>query len=485
MGHYQLTVARHLLSALLPILLLAHFTLAAQASDKSNFINSGEKRVALVIGVAGYQYTEGLSNTRNDAIAMAAALRRLGFDVIELIDPSYFDLRSAELDFTDKLINSDVAVFYYAGHSIQMEGGNYLIPRDAEYSSIQTFRSQTFELARLANRMDQLAKTKILILDACRNNPFLELIRAKAVERGVDLNLGLGLAQIASLIDVGDLSAAEFETYGTIVSYAAAPGAVALDGVGKHSPYTAALLNRIEEPGLEVGQLFRQVAADVIQTTHGLQKPEYLVKLSNEFYFSNPEAHQCDILAADPLNNANVDGVEFDLIDTAAAIPVCQAALAEVPGHARYSHNLARALDAAGQFTGSIPHYRTAADQGYIHAINNLGVMYINGQGVDQDFVAGTALLKQARSRGNNQARVNLQGTDFSVLMGRAEFRRVQERLALLGIYTGALDGDFGPRSKAALREFNAAKGFVDNGLTLETLDGLDLVEIIPSFELN
>ena len=182
MGHYQLTVARHLLSALLPILLLAHFTLAAQASDKSNFINSGEKRVALVIGVAGYQYTEGLSNTRNDAIAMAAALRRLGFDVIELIDPSYFDLRSAELDFTDKLINSDVAVFYYAGHSIQMEGGNYLIPRDAEYSSIQTFRSQTFELARLANRMDQLAKTKILILDACRNNPFLELIRAKAVE---------------------------------------------------------------------------------------------------------------------------------------------------------------------------------------------------------------------------------------------------------------------------------------------------------------
>jgi peptidoglycan hydrolase-like protein with peptidoglycan-binding domain len=69
--------------------------------------------------------------------------------------------------------------------------------------------------------------------------------------------------------------------------------------------------------------------------------------------------------------------------------------------------------------------------------------------------------------------------------MGRVEFRRVQERLALLGIYTGALDGDFGPRSKAALREFNAAKGFVDNGLTLETLDGLDLVEIIPNFELN
>ncbi|MGR3620871.1 caspase family protein [Pseudophaeobacter sp.] len=470
---------------LLAVLILALGSLMAQAAPKSEFINSGEKRVAMVIGVSDYLHTDGLTNTGTDAEAMSAALLRLGFDVIKLINPSYRDLRNAELDFVDKLINADVAVFYYAGHSIQMQGGNYLIPRDAEYSSVQTFRDQTFELARLANRMDQLAKTKILILDACRNNPFIELIRTKAAERGIDLNIGLGLAQIASLVDEGDLTAQEFETYGTIVSYAAAPGAVALDGLGRHSPYTAALLNRIEEPGLEVGQLFRQVAADVIKTTHGLQKPEYLVKLSNEFYFSNPEAHQCDILAADPLNNANVDGVGFDLIDAPAAIAACRVALSKAPGHARYSHNLARALDADGQFAASIPHYRTAADQGYIHAINNLGVMYINGLGVEQDFAQGTALLKRARARGNNQARVNLQGTDFSVLMGRDEFRKVQQRLARLGIYDGALDGDFGPRSRAALKDFTSAKGFADNGLTLETLDGLELVEIIPNFELN
>lgn len=480
-GVGKISIATRLLASFLAVLI----GLASSAMAKSEFINSGETRVAMVIGVEDYDYTEGLSNTRNDAEAMSAALLRLGFEVIELINPTYNDLRNAELDFVDKLINADVAVFYYAGHSIQLDGGNYLIPRDAKYTTVNAFRNQAFELARLANRMDQLAKTKILILDACRNNPFLEFIQAKAAERGIDLNIALGLAQFASIIDVGDLATTEFDTYGTIISYAAAPGQVALDGQGTHSPYTEALLKRIEEPGLEVGKLFRLVAADVVNATYGHQKPEYLVKLSNEFYFSNAEPHQCDILAADPLNNANVDGVEFDSIDTEAAITACKEALSSKPEHARYSHNLARALDADGQFAASIAYYRTASNQGYIHAINNLGVMYINGLGVEQDFLKGTVLLKSARSRGNMQARVNLQGTDFSVLMGRPEFRIVQSRLATLGYYTGSIDGGFGPRSQAALKGYAAEQGFADNGLTLEILDGLKLVDIIPNFELN
>ena len=465
--------------------LVAIFGVASNVAAKSEFINSGETRVAMVIGVEDYDYTEGLSNTRNDAEAMSAALVRLGFDVIKLINPTYNDLRNAELDFVDKLINADVAVFYYAGHSIQLDGGNYLIPRDAKYTTVSAFRNQAFELARLANRMDQLAKTEILILDACRNNPFIEYIQAKAAERGIDLNIALGLAQFASILDVGDLTTTEFDTYGTIISYAAAPGEVALDGQGTHSPYTEALLKRIEEPGLEVGKLFRLVAADVVDATYGHQKPEYLVKLSNEFYFSNAEPHQCDILAADPLNNANVDGVEFDAIDTRTAIPACKGALTEKPDHARYSHNLARALDADGQFAASIPYYQAASEQGYIHAINNLGVMYINGLGVEQDFLKGTELLKRARSRGSMQARVNLQGTDFTVLMGKPEFKTVQSRLAKLGYFTGPIDGGFGPKSHAALKDFSKEHGFADNGLTLEVLDGLELVAIIPNFDLN
>ncbi len=456
------------------------------ANAQVNVINGTQKRVALVIGVGAYENVQPLLNPRNDATAMAAALTRLGFDVLEVIDPTFDALRSAELDFVDRLLDADVAVFYYAGHSIQLENANFLIPIDASLSTTVEFKKQTFELARLANRMDRLSKTKILVLDACRDNPFLEQLQVAAENEGVNLQTGRGLASIGSIVDDADLNVAEFNTYGTIVSYAAAPGRVALDGTGgDNSPYTQALLERIEEPGLEVGKLFRQVAADVIGTTNGAQKPEYLVKLSDDFYFKNPEPHRCDHLAADPLNNVNVPGVEFDLIDTKAAIPACRAALDASPNHARFSHNLARALDASGQYEASIPHYKIAADQGYIHAINNLGVMYLNGQGVEQDFVVGTALLNQARARGNLQSRVNLQGTDFSVLFKKAEFKQVQQRLAEYGVYNGKIDGDFGQKSQAALSAYSAQNGLVDNGLTLEVLDRLQLLEVIPNYSLN
>ena len=192
-----------------------------------------------------------------------------------------------------------------------------------------------------------------------------------------------------------------------------------------------------------------------------------------------------DYLAAEPLNNLSIPGVEFDLIDTEAAIAACTEALAESPGHGRLSHNLARALDAAGRYAASIPHYRTAAATGYVHALNNLGVMHINGLGVEQDFTEGTRLLKQARSRGHVQSRVNLQGTDFAVLMSAPEFRQVQQKLAETGHYTGAIDGAFGPGSKAALAAFQSAKGLHRGGLTLETLDALGLTAIIPGFTLD
>ncbi|MFT5796912.1 MAG: TPR repeat protein [Candidatus Azotimanducaceae bacterium] len=468
-------------SAVLVLMLSMGSTLLAQV----NVINGTQKRVALVIGVSAYENAQELQNPRNDAADMSAALSRLGFDVLEVLDPTFNDLRSAELDFVDRLFDADVAVLYYAGHSIQLENANFLIPKDAQFSTTEAFKSQTFELARLANRMDRLAKTKILVLDACRDNPFLEKLQAAADNDGIDAQTGRGLASIGSIVDDTNLNIAEFNTHGTIVSYAAAPGRVALDGNGDNSPYTQALLKRIEEPGLEVGKLFRQVAADVIGTTNGAQKPEYLVKLTDDFYFKNPEPHECDYLAADPLNNVNVSGVEFDLIDTKAAIPACRAALEASPNHARYSHNLARALDTSGQYEASIPHYKVAADQGYIHAINNLGVMYLNGQGVKQDFVIGTALLSQARARGNLQSRVNLQGTDFSVLFKTDEFKQVQLKLAEHGVYSGKIDGDFGTKSKAALQKYSLQNGYVDNGLTLEVLDKLQLLEVIPNFSLN
>ncbi|MCB1383935.1 MAG: caspase family protein [Notoacmeibacter sp.] len=447
--------------------------------------NSGQRRVALVIGVGGYSKVPPLPNPPNDARAVAASLRELGFEVTELIDPSHAGMRLAEPDFVDRLIDADVALLFYAGHSIQIDGSSYLVPTDAGLTRLADVPAQMFELSRIVNRMDRLAKTKIVILDACRDNPFLNALLEDSKATGSAVKVGQGLATMDTLVDGKDLQPTELDTYGTVVAYAAAPGKVALDGDGVNSPYTAALLRHIGEPGLEIGRLFRQVAADVIDQTGGNQKPEYLVKLTGEFHFRNPEPGECDTLAAEPLNNLSIKGVDFDAIDTAKAIPACRKAVEGDPENPRLLHNLARALDAAHQYEASIPYYRQAADKGYIHALNNLGVMYINGQGVKQDFAAGNALLKRARSLGHLQARVNMQGTDFSVLFKAPEFAEVQKRLIAGGFLSGQADGNFGPGTKAALQQYQRANKLAEKGISLETLDHMNLVSVIPAFSLQ
>ncbi|MEH6517462.1 MAG: caspase family protein [Halioglobus sp.] len=457
--------------------------LSLHSLAQQNFYNGTEKRVAFVAGVGLYQNIDPLPNPGNDANAVAESLGRLGFDVVKLIDPTYRELRDAELDFIDMLDDADVAFFYYAGHSIQLDGVNILIPVDASLDSIDEMSSKTFQLARLVNRMDRFAKTKIIVLDACRDNPFVDKLQSAAELNG--RSVSRGLARISTLVEDEEIKATDFDTYGTIVSYAAAPGNVASDGQGYNSPYTAALLKRLEEPGLEVGSLFRQVAADVVRETRGAQKPEYLVKLTDEFYFLNPEPNQCDYLAIEPQNNLSIPGIEFDRIDFSRAIPACKTALENDSRHPRYAHNLARAYDVSGEHEKSISFYTIAADQGYVHAINSLGVMYVNGQGVKQDFYRGVKLLNEAKKRGHVQARVNLQGTDFSVLLQSPELEQVQSRLMELSIYDGSLSGAFDDATQQAIADYQKSNRLAINGLTLETLDHLDLISVIPNFTLN
>lgn len=464
-------------------ILLLGWILAATAAfaQEGSVYNAPGNKVAWVIGVGAYEKTTPLLNPENDASAMAEALRALDFNVIETLDPTSDALRRDEAQFVSLLFDADVAMLYYAGHSIQVNSENYILPTDSDFATLKRFRAQTMGVSTILNKMDRLTKMKIVVLDACRDNPFGDQL----ADANNDVQLSRGLAPINSLLTEGDLGPANTAVYGTIVAYAAAPGRTALDGEGQNSPYTKALLSRLHEPGLEVGRLFRQVAADVIAESKGQQRPEYLVKLTDEFYFRNIEPHQCDYLAAEPINNLSILGVEFDLLQTDKAIAACTEALSTNPDHARYSHNLARSLDAAGRYEDSIPHYRLAATQGYVHALNSLGVMHINGQGVAQDFIEGVRLLNEARARGHVQARVNLQGTDFSILMSGGEFRKVQEKLSTLGHYTGPIDGDFGKGSKAALTTYQKANGFMENGLALETLDALDLLGIIPNFVLQ
>ncbi len=445
-------------------------------------------RVALVIGNANYQHLEQLKNPTNDARALAAKLKSVGFAVTLLENLDRRGMVWSVSDWLRTTRANQTALIYYAGHGIEVAGRNYLLPVDMPLLNMgeeNLIRSEAISLDDLLADVNAApARRGIVILDACRNNPYLEVAQAALSKAGDARQVSRGLARISDL-GQQQIAQVEVKTYGTIIAYAAAPGATAADGKGRNSPYTAALLRHLEKPGLEVGRMFREVAGGVIEETKGVQKPEYLVKLTNEFYFLRPEPNECDRLAVAPFNQVGLPGIEFDAINAKEAIPACLKAVQAASDNPRFLHNAGRAYDAAGDYKNAVAYYRKSAEADFVPAINNYGVMHINGQGVEQDFRKGVALLKRAYKRGNKHARIAMQATDFSVLFEVQEFAKVQRALAATGDYEGVIDGDFGSGSKAALKAYQTRNKLARKGLTLETLDALSLVSIIPKYSVN
>jgi tetratricopeptide (TPR) repeat protein len=229
------------------------------------------KRVALVIGNAAYTHTQALANPKNDAADMAAVLTRLGFTVIFEQDLNKQGMDDTFRRFAREVKSADAALFYYAGHAMQFEGVNYLMPVDAKLADEADVPYEMAKLDDVVADMARMSGVRIAVLDACRNNPLEEqLKRSVASTRGIAPTRGL--ARIA-------------RPEGLIVAYATQSGNVAADGTGRNSPFTGALLKNIETPGLEVGTLFRRVMGAVKQETGGKQHPELSVLFDGEFYF--------------------------------------------------------------------------------------------------------------------------------------------------------------------------------------------------------
>jgi Caspase domain/Putative peptidoglycan binding domain len=228
-----------------------------------------EKRVALVLGNAAYQNTTALLSPRNDAGDIAAALARLGFDVV---DGSDLDKRSMERtmrQFTQKLARADVALFYFAGHAVQTGGLNYLLPIDARLRSEGDIDFEALPLTLVLRQMEREAKTSIVLLDACRDNP---LARNLARSMGTRSSLiGQGLAEVRAGI-------------GTLVGFSTQPGSIALEGEGRNSPYATALLKHMEAPGKDVGGVLVAVRNDVLSVTAGRQVPWEFSALTDAVY---------------------------------------------------------------------------------------------------------------------------------------------------------------------------------------------------------
>jgi len=238
-----------------------------------------DKRVALVVGNGAYQNTVPLTNPANDAADMALALLSVGFEVSIERNVNKRSLEIAMARFARVAQDADAALFYYAGHGMQYRGVNYLMPIDAR---LEDEFSVNYELTRIDDVLFALSGArgvKILILDSCRDNPLAERLNLRAANRDIIATRGLARIEAAR---------------GMIIAYATQPNQVAVDGAGRNSPFTGALLKEIEQPGVEIATLFRRVAVNVDRATGGRQLPELSISLSGEFYLNT---HETDVQA--------------------------------------------------------------------------------------------------------------------------------------------------------------------------------------------
>jgi uncharacterized caspase-like protein len=224
-----------------------------------------DPRVALVIGNGAYQHAPHLPNPLNDAADMSAALRRLGFTVNTLTNVKFDEMRRGLIEFGRQARGAELAIVFFAGHGIQMAGDNWLIPTDAQLASDLDVANEAIGLQAMVRAVSNTSKLGLVILDACRNNPFLPGMQMTNVARAVDRGL--------SRIEPSD---------NVLVAYAARDGTTARDGAGRNSPFTASLLKNIEMPGLEVRFLFANVRDDVMAATNREQQPFVYGSLSKE-----------------------------------------------------------------------------------------------------------------------------------------------------------------------------------------------------------
>jgi uncharacterized caspase-like protein len=234
-------------------------------------VAQAEKRVALVIGNSAYQKTPALTNPRNDATDMAAALKKRGFQVIEGLDLDKAAFDRKIRDFSDAASGAKVGLFFYAGHGLQVAGQNYLVPIDAQLSTAAALDFEMVRLDLVQRTMERETNTNVVFLDACRDNPLGRNLARSMGTRSVEI--GQGLAPVESGV-------------GTLISFSTQPGNVALDGSGRNSPFTGALAKYVATSNESLSDILIRVRNDVMKQTQNQQVPWEHSALTGRFYFT-------------------------------------------------------------------------------------------------------------------------------------------------------------------------------------------------------
>jgi tetratricopeptide (TPR) repeat protein len=414
----------------------------APAAPAATLIKPTERRVALVIGNSAYRYAPKLENPKNDAADLSNALRTLGFEVIEGKDLDRKGMEDSISQFTDKIKTAKLAAFFYAGHGLQIDSENYLVPIDGRIERVADLNTNAVSLRYVLAQLEKDKRVNLLFLDACRDNPLLNSINLSLETRTA--TSGKGLAQMKAAID-------------TLVVYATQPDNVALDGSGRNSPFTTALLKHMQTPNIEISGLMKRVRSDVAAATKEAQVPwdhsslrtdVVLAKTAgpapvavssladslsrdNVTVFNESEAiaAECDRAAADPFDvnkPASVRGVHRNVISR-DALQLCAKAVVNDEKNPRMNYQLGRALYAAGDYAKARVLFQAAATTGYPQAITELGRMSFFGHGTAQSYTTAREQFEKAAALGDPSAIKNI---GFMYHMGRGVKANIQQAIA-------------------------------------------------------
>ncbi len=268
-----------------------------------------------MIGNSGYEHVTQLTNPDNDAKGMAEKLTSLDFEVVTGTNLSLRDMRKTVREFIAKLEGADLALFFYAGHGLQVNGENYLVPIDAELNSYVDLEFEAMPANLILNAMEHSTKVNLVFLDACRNNPLAEnLARSMGTRSG---SVGRGLAKIGSGV-------------GSLISFATQPGNVALDGDGENSPFTTALIKHLGTPGQDITRDLVMVRRDVLEATKGQQVPWDNSSLTGEVILKQLEMVQ-PVEPEKPAINPQIELAYWDSIKSGESIAYFETYLNRYP----------------------------------------------------------------------------------------------------------------------------------------------------------
>jgi uncharacterized caspase-like protein len=392
------------------------------------------KRIALVIGNSDYAHAVSLPNPKNDAKLMAETMRAAGFSVIEGENLDKAGMGALLDRFTEEAYDAQVALLYYAGHGLQVDGQNYLVPTDAQLEKAAQLQTRTIPMQAVIAALPPDPAVGIVILDACRDNPLARTLAA-VLPASRSASVAGGLAPVQAS---GQASGAG----GLLIAYATDPGAVAYDGKGVHSPYTSALARHLTTPGLEIQSALTRVRADVAGETGGAQRPWHNASLAREVFLGGQAPAQA---------------------------PPAVAQAGDAPGDVGWMVEQ-RLWDEASK-RNTPAHYRLYLEQfpqGRFAAIARLNLEQIEADGAKE--VASLAPADAGASQARTAVAVpdevrRTPGTAATeALVGLDRDKRVdlQLRLSALGHDAGSPDGSIGPRSRAAIGAWQKQSGIAE-----------------------